>query len=113
MTRLSRCLLTLLVVVSVQTARADCTYPPEIKVPDGNTATRDQMEAAQKTVKEYMAEVESYLACLDEEEKALGEAVTEEQKNLHTSRHNAAVDALNAVAARYNEEVQVFKKRQK
>jgi hypothetical protein len=48
---------------------------------------------------------------LDEEEKSLGEAVTDEQKNVHTARHNAAVDALNAVAARYNEQVQVFKKR--
>jgi hypothetical protein len=60
-----------------------------------------------------MAAVEAYLACLDDEEKALGETVTDEQKSVHTSRHNAAVDALNAVAARYNEQVQIYKKRSK
>ena len=54
--------------------------------------------------------MESYLACLDDEEKALGDAATDEQKKVHTAQHNAAVDALNAVAARYNEQVQIFKK---
>lgn len=91
-------------------AQAACTYPPEVTIPDGKTATKADMQAANGAVKEYMAKVEDYLACLDKEEADLGEAVTDEQKQLHTSRHNAAVDALNAVAARYNEQVQAFKK---
>ncbi len=68
------------------------------------------MVAASSAVKEYMARVDEYLACLDKEEADLGEAVTEEQKQIHTSRHNAAVDALNAVAARYNDQVKEYKK---
>jgi hypothetical protein len=111
MTRLTCCLITLAAAAVVQTAQATCTYPPEVTVPDGKTATDAEMKAANAAVKDYMAAVEAYLACLDEEEKSLGEAVTDEQKNVHTARHNAAVDALNAVAARYNEQVQVFKKR--
>lgn len=113
MNRLTRCMLALMAAGAFQAAQAACNYPPEAKVPDGATATEEQMKEANQAVKEYMAAVESYLACLDEEEKALGDAVTEEQKSLHTSRHNAAVDALNAVASRYNEQVQLFKKQAK
>ncbi len=90
-------------------AAAACTYPPEVTIPDGSTASEDDMKAANGAVREYMARVEEYLACMDDEEKALGEAVTDEQKKVHTARHNAAVDALNAVAARYNEQVRLHK----
>jgi hypothetical protein len=93
-----------------QLAAAACSYPAEISIPDGKTASEAEMAAANATVREYMAAVESYLACLDEEEKSLGDTVTDEQKKVHTAKHNAAVDALNAVAGRYNEQVQAFKK---
>ncbi len=111
--KLTGSLIAIIAACALQAANAACDYPAEVRIPDGNAATEADMKATNKAVKEYMAAVESYLACLDEEEKALGDAVTEEQKAVHTSRHNAAVDALNAVAARYNEQVQIFKKRSK
>jgi hypothetical protein len=95
---------------SLQAAQAACTYPAEVKIPEGASATKEEMVTANSAVKDYMGKVDEYLACLDKEETDLGEAVTDEQKQLHTSRHNAAVDALNAVAARYNEQVQAYKK---
>lgn len=94
-------------------AHAACDYPTEISIPSGSTATEAEMQAANQAVRQYMAAVESYLACLDEEEKSLGGAVTEEQKRVHVRRHNAAVDALNAVAGRYNEQVSLFNKNKK
>jgi hypothetical protein len=108
MTRLIGSLIAL--VAGLQTAGAACTYPAEVTIPDGKTATKEEMVAANNAVKEYMAKVDEYLACLDKEEADLGEAVTDEQKQVHTSRHNAAVDALNAVAARYNDQVREYKK---
>lgn len=111
MTRLASILLSAMALALLQTAEAACEYPAEISVPNGTTATEAEMKAANQAVKQYMAAVESYLACLDEEEKALGSSVTEEQKKVHTARHNAAVDALNAVAGRYNEQLHAFKKK--
>ena len=111
MTRLALVLFTGIGLLVTGLARADCAYPKEITVPDGNTATEAEMKAAFADIKKYNADVESYLACMDEDEKKLGDTVTDEQKKLHVERHNAAVDALNAVAARYNEQVQIFKKR--
>ncbi|MCC7328637.1 MAG: hypothetical protein IT484_00610 [Gammaproteobacteria bacterium] len=111
MTRLASVLLGALAAAMLQPAGAACEYPGEISIPGGASATEAQMQAANQAVRQYMAAVESYLACLDEEEKALGASVTDEQKKVHIQRHNAAVDALNAVAARYNEQVQAFKKK--
>lgn len=110
MSRFTPLAIALSLAAAAPAAFAACTYPPEVTVPDGKTATKADMQAANAAVKDYMAKVEDYLACLDKEEADLGDAVTEEQKQIHTSRHNAAVDALNAVAARYNEQVQAFKK---
>jgi hypothetical protein len=113
MTLVTRVLIACAAAGVLQTAGAACTYPPEVSMPDGASASEADMRAASAAVKEYMAAVETYLACLDEEEKAMGDAVTEEQKKVHTGRHNAAVDALNVVAARYNEQVQAYKKQEK
>jgi hypothetical protein len=110
MSRLATCTVLVAALAGLASAHAACTYPAGISVPDGTIATEAEMKEAGKAVKEYMAAVESYLACLDDEEKALGDAVTDEQKKVHTARHNAAVDALNAIADRYNEQVQLFKK---
>lgn len=91
-------------------ASAACTYPPEVTVPEGKSATKEDMVKAGAAVKDFMARVDEYLACLDKEEADLGDAVTQEQKQVHTARHNAAVDALNALAARYNDQVKEYKK---
>lgn len=111
MTRSTAILLSALAMIAMQPAMAACEYPGEITLPSGASATEAEMKAANQSVKQYMAAVESYLACLDEEEKAIGDTVTEEQKKVHTQRHNAAVDALNAVAGRYNEQLQIYKKK--
>jgi hypothetical protein len=110
MSKPCRIFLALAALVVSASAEAACNYPAEIKLPDGRTATKDEMMAAGASVKEYMGKVEDYLACLDREEAELGEAVTDEHKQVHTARHNNAVDALNSVAARYNEQVQAYKK---
>ncbi|RMF97873.1 MAG: hypothetical protein D6727_04500 [Gammaproteobacteria bacterium] len=86
-----------------------CPYPEDVDIPDGSAATEQEMLAAQKQVKAYIADMEAYLKCLDEEEAALGEEVTPEQRALHVSRHNAAVDAMEQVAAQFNEQIRAYK----
>jgi NAD(P)-dependent dehydrogenase (short-subunit alcohol dehydrogenase family) len=76
--------LALLAALSAGPAYAACTYPkaPD-KVPDGNTATLQDMLESQKAVKQFDAEVTSYQGCLEAEHKAALAAdatLTEEQK---------------------------------
>jgi hypothetical protein len=100
------------------TAWAACTYPTApAKLPDGNTATRDEMVAGKKLVETYNAEMNAYLTCIkaehDESVAKPAAALTEEQKQQmavrYTAKNDAAVDELQGVAARFNEQLRVFK----
>src|SRR3979409_104122 len=52
-------------LLSAGTAYADCSYPPPPDhLPDGNTATLQEMVEAQKAVKEYDKSVNAYIACI-------------------------------------------------
>ena len=93
----------------VSSASAECTQPGETSIPDGGTATSEEMVEAQTYVKQYIADMELYLACLDEEEASLAEPPTPEQQQRHTELHNNAVDKMEEVAAKFNEQVRAFK----
>jgi len=105
-------------------ARADCSYPKSPDAPpDGSTATKDQMVAAAKAFKTYNGEMNAYLDCLqleidaaapkdpsrlttDEKKKAA------QQQTMLTQKHNAAVDELQAVVGRFNEQLRIYKAKQ-
>jgi hypothetical protein len=111
-------------VLSAGTAYADCSYPPPPDhIPDGNTATLQEMVEAQKAVKEYDKAINAYVACIQLERTDAvtkiakpGETPTAEQKKamddmerVEVQKHNAAIDQLQSVAARFNEQVKVYK----
>jgi hypothetical protein len=104
-------------------AYAACTYPtaPD-KLPDGNTATLEEMLEAQKAVKKFDEEIGAYTACLKlESEAAIAQLdkgdedpkKKEEQKKelerVQVQKHNAAVEADEALASRFNEQLKAFK----
>jgi hypothetical protein len=100
------------------TAYADCTYPTApTKLPDGASATLEEMVAGQKTVKEYDKAIKDYVDCIDKEleEKIskAGDKLKPEQKadmqKVEAQKHNAAIDQLQNVADRFNEQVKVYK----
>ena len=101
-------------------AHADCPYPPvPDKMPDGANATLQDMLAGQKAVADYNKAVNDYVACIDRElEDALakgGDKIKPEQKadmqRVETQKHNAAIDQLQSLADRFNEQVKVYKAR--
>jgi hypothetical protein len=103
-------------------ASAECAYPrAPARMPDGATATLDEMKTAQAAVKQYNAEMETYLACIKtEHEEAItrqGASLSEEQKKqmamMHAQKNDAAVDELQTVAARFNEQVRAYKAKDK
>ena len=93
-----------------------CEYPQRVKVPNGATATKDEMISGQRAVKDYMASMDEYLACIEQEEKDTLESmseITEEEREVRSAalikKHNAAVEEMELVAARFNEEVRAYK----
>ncbi|HXW75759.1 MAG TPA: hypothetical protein VEK10_13185 [Steroidobacteraceae bacterium] len=110
----------LIAVLAAGPVYADCTYPTApAKLPDGATATLDEMLAGQKTVKEYDTAIKAYVDCIDKEldQKiaSAGDKLKPEQKadmqKVEAQKHNAAIDQLQGVADRFNEQVKVFKAR--
>lgn len=94
-----------------------CDYPKRVDVPDGATATKDEMIAGQRGVKSYISDMETYLACIEAEEAqamlALGDEVDEEAKlqreEMFNKKYNAAVEEMNLVAEEFNVQVRAYK----
>jgi hypothetical protein len=105
---------------------ADCSYPPPPdKLPDGNTATKAEMIAGQQAVKSYDTAINAYLSCIKlEHDGAVGKIgekpkTPEDKKALadiervQVQKNNAAVDQLQSIADRFNEQVKIFKAKHK
>lgn len=86
-------------------AHADCDLPPApSKVPDGSTASEQEMVTALQTLKQYNGDVDTYLKCLDFEAKQNRLNRGEEER-----MHNAAVDVLQKIADKFNAQVRTYK----
>src|SRR5262245_8593146 len=95
-------------------AYADCSYPkaPDA-VPDGKTATEEQMVKAMDALKDYNTAITEYLACLDKDAEDRVAAVNAngpdapkeiaQIKSIQNQKHNAAVDELTQHANAFNE----------
>lgn len=114
--------LVLAMLMGASMANAECVYPKAPSgMPDGNTASEQEMIDGMKAVKAYNNEVTAYLSCLDMEMQARIDAAGAEApadqiaqiKAIQAKRHNAAVEELEAHAARFNEQVKAYKAKAK
>lgn len=109
---------TIIAVLCSGPALAACLTPAgNVVVPDGNSATREQMVAAQRAVKAYDADVKTYAACLQNEHDAEiakgGTTLTEADRAALGKRYanlqNVEVDKLQKVADQFNASLKAFK----
>jgi hypothetical protein len=102
-------------------AQATCTYPraPDA-IPDGNTASKEEMIAAKNDVARYNNEMNAYLDCIKLEMDAVTpkdpsklskdeKAKIDQQEKVLTQKNNAAVDELQGVVGRFNEQLKIYK----
>ena len=95
-----------------------CDYPTRITLASGATATKEEMIESQKSVKNFVSEMEVYLACLLEEEKVARSSIEDlapedeqQREEMLNKKYNAAVEEMEKVAAQFNSEVQAYKGR--
>lgn len=96
-----------------------CDYPQRVDVPDGATASKDEMIAGQRGVKSYISAMETYLSCIEAEEASalleMGEEADEDTKlqreEMFNKKYNAAVEEMNLVAEEFNVQVRAYKSR--
>jgi hypothetical protein len=101
---------------------AACTYPhAPTQTPDGATATKDEMIAGQQAVKQYIADMNAYIKCIDDENPpaptaGMSAAQKKEQdarERVRVQKHNAAVSDEDAVADRFNTQLHIYNDKQK
>ena len=113
----ARIFITLLTLFALSGIHAQCIYPEAVDIPDGTAATYAEMNLGQTYVKEYMAEMEAYLECLEQEvsEAPEGSDATTSTvdgssgEDMLLQQRLAAIDAMESVAAQFNEQVRAYK----
>lgn len=115
---MSRLTLALIALLAAASAHAACIYPrAPSKVPDGKTASYEEMVAAQKAVQQFNEDINAYNACLDMEMQAheksgiFDENRLAELRAMQAKKNNAAVDEVQSLADRFNEQLRIFKAR--
>lgn len=93
-----------------------CEYPDRVSIPNGTTATKDEMLEGQRGVKKFMADMDVYLECIVDEEKMARAAIEElsaedeqQREDMLNKKYNAAVDEMERLAAQFNVEVQAYR----
>lgn len=117
MNKLTKTAIFVAMIFAAQGALA-CDYPQRVNVPNGASATKDDMIAGQKGVKTYMASMEEYLTCIEADEAAavlgLGEVdddTKRQREEMFNKKYNAAVEEMNLVAEEFNVQVRAYKDR--
>jgi hypothetical protein len=105
MNRMTLCAALAAAILTSLPALADCTLPPPpSKIPDGTTASEQDMISAMNTLKEYNGDVSVYLKCLDYEVRQ-----NRMSASIRDSRNNSAVTQLQTIADKFNQQVRAFK----
>ncbi|MDH3274951.1 MAG: hypothetical protein OEM99_10485 [Gammaproteobacteria bacterium] len=117
MNKIKKTVFSVIVIFAAPLALA-CDYPTRANVPDGTTATKEEMIAGQRGVKAYMSAMEEYLSCIEatEQETVAGpddqdEDAKQQRIDMLNKKYNAAVEEMNLVAEEFNTQVRAYKER--
>jgi hypothetical protein len=92
-----------------------CEYPERPTLPDGGTASKEEMIAAQSAVKAFLASIDEYLTCIEQEEKdaiaALDnpdEETIKRRDDLLSKRCDAANEEKFLFGEQWNQQVRAY-----
>lgn len=93
-----------------QASFAACEMPSLIaSIPEGATATEDELFQAQTEIQAYVAAMDEYIACQNEELRASGEDASQQFLFRMTERIDAARTEVDAIATDFNDQVEAFR----
>ena len=103
-----------LLLLGSQAALA-CEYPARPSIPDGASASKDELLAAKDGVQKYMEAVDAYLTCIESEEKAaiadMDNPTAEElqrRDEMLTKRFDAANEEKALVGEQFNQQIRAY-----
>ena len=103
----------LFVVTPLRAEVADCGFPPTVSpnIPDGAKASREEIMAAAKTVKDYGKAINAFLDCQEEGKKEMFMVLSRAQQKRWAEDFNALADRLTEVETSLNTQIRVFNAR--
>ena len=97
-----------------------CDYPGRPAIPDGNTATKDELLTAKADVGTYLAGVDEYLRCVETSgEEAIAELKITDPEDLKrrdkliSKKFDAANDEKALVGEEFNQQVRAYNEARK
>jgi len=114
MSRPSRTILlaVLLIVAGAASAAAECQKPPRApRMPQGATATEEEMRAGRETLQAYVKVLETYQACMEKQIKDAPPDTKPEVKQQWQAAADSAIGAAQSIAAVYSTQLRAFKSR--
>jgi hypothetical protein len=120
MTKTLKLLISLALVFSAPLAFA-CEYPaPPRDLPDGNTATKDEMMAGVKSISAYQDNMTTYLACIEADEVVAALALADDDEDgkkqralMFDKKFNAAVEEQTLAVEEFNAQIRAYKAKPK
>ena len=95
-----------------------CEYPERPTLPDGSVASKEDMIAAQTVVKAFIAAVDEYLDCIEQEEKDAiaamdnpDEETIQRRDELLSKRFDAANEEKFLFGEQWNQQVRAYNAR--
>jgi hypothetical protein len=86
-----------------------CAPPSPPALPDATVASEEEMVAAQRQIRAFVAAGETHLNCLS---KVIDdEKLSAEERNAAVGEHNRMVAAMEEIAAAFNERIRLFRAR--
>ncbi len=108
-----------LTIASTTSLAQDCVLPEKPTIPDGASASLEDMLAGQKAVKAFQEANVAYMGCLEPQLKAAeaaAKSAADDAKEAATAAYNTAVEAYNAavaaeeeIAGQFNTEIREYK----
>ena len=97
-----------------------CDYPERPQIPDGSTASKEELLAAKSEVTDYLTGVDDYLRCIEAEEKAARDAMEEQdpaviqkRNDMLDKKFDAANEEKALVGEQFNQQVRAYNAKKK
>lgn len=92
-----------------------CDYPERPSIPDGATASKEELLAAKTNVQEFIAKVDEYLTCIEAAEKEAAAALdnpSQEELAARDDMLNKKFDAANEekvlLGEQFNQQIRAY-----
>lgn len=116
MNKMTKVFLSLVLVLFAPMAFA-CNYPaPPKSLPDGSSATKDEMLAGVKVIATYQEDMATYLACIEADEVVATQALADDDEEgkkqramMFEKKYNAAVEEQTLTVEEFNAQIRAYK----